>query len=168
MWGRHPAAARGAARSGRSARKRRRLTVEADAGVSATRECAALGPDRRWVVARTQHRAYAVRRRCRVERSIELPAAQPDRGLERRPGPLNLSSPSTTRTSITSTGSRTTTCSSLMLATTTMERPRRRYEVMTAGLSECPVARTTGAARLLPRAPGRRASPRNHPVLAAA
>src|SRR5713101_7923481 len=40
----------------------RRLTLQADAGVPPTRECAQLGADRSRVVTWTQHRAHAVRR----------------------------------------------------------------------------------------------------------
>jgi hypothetical protein len=64
--------------------------VEADAGVPPTRECAGLGPDRRRVVAGAQHRAHAVGSRRGIERPVELPPAQPDRGLERGPGALDL------------------------------------------------------------------------------
>jgi len=68
----------------------RRLTVQADAGVPPTRERAALRPDRRRVVAGARHRANAVGSRHGIECPVELSPAQPDRGLERGPGPLDL------------------------------------------------------------------------------
>lgn len=51
------------------------LTVQADAGVTAARQCPTLGPDRRRIVTGTEHRAHAVCGRRRVERPVQLSPA---------------------------------------------------------------------------------------------
>jgi len=68
----------------------RRFSVEADARIPSTGERATLGAKMRWVIVWPKHRAHAVRVCRRIERAVELAAAQADAPLERSPGTLDL------------------------------------------------------------------------------